>query len=188
MPPDSPRLADISFEPLCLQDIPLLYLWLAEPHVREFYAPAPRSREAIFQKYAARTEPTCATKAFVIRVATPIGYIQVYPLSDWPEYAALVGESNGVSVDLFIGEAGYLGRGWGRRILIKFLHEVAFPIFPGEKLCWISHDVPNTRARQASRAAGFRRTRTIMENGRRMELLVIARSRAKLMALKLGDR
>lgn len=51
--------------------------------------------------------------AFLIRAGVPIGHIQTYRVCDWPEYAAIIGEVGGISLDLFIGDAQFVGRGWG---------------------------------------------------------------------------
>lgn len=174
----SSQFSDVFFEPLERRHIPRLYQWRRQPHVREFYATTPLSRSEALRKYTARIDPASPTKAFLILAGRPIGYIQAYRLKDWPEYAAVVGEMQGISVDLFIGEADHIGCGWGPVILIKFLAEIGFPIFPDQELCWISHDLKNERARKASRAAGFQPVRTIVEDGTNKELLVLTRSEA----------
>lgn len=184
---DSPDYAVISFEPLKREHIGRLCQWREQPHVREYYSPLPISREAALEKYLPRLDPASPTKAFVIRTTIPIGYIQAYRLCDWPEYAAIVGEIDGISVDLFVGEESYVGCGWGRRTLIKFLTEVAFPIFPDQRVCWMSHDLGNERARRAARAAGFQPVRTILEDGKSKELLVLTRLQATITAQKFKN-
>jgi aminoglycoside 6'-N-acetyltransferase len=179
---DPVRYEGVSFEPLKAEHLGLINDWLGEPHVTEFYAPRQLQREAIYKKYLGRTDPASPTRAFLIRVEIPIGYIQTYRLCDWPEYAATIGEAGGISLDLFIGDPQFVGRGWGRRILLAFLNQVAFPLFPAETVCWISHDVGNHRALRASQAAGFQRVRQIVEDGTLKELSVVSRSDAVALA------
>jgi aminoglycoside 6'-N-acetyltransferase len=124
-------------------------------------------------------EHSSPTKAFIIHLGIPLGFIQAYRLRDWPEYAAEIGEPEGISLDLFIGELRFVGRGWGRVILLEFLLRVAFPTFPDEQHCWIAHDLRNDRARRASRGAGYKPVRTVVEAGSAKELLVLSRAGAR---------
>ena len=135
---DPVRYRNIGFEPLQEQDLPLMYCWLQEPHVREFYQrKGVSSWEETRDHYLELLVIDWPTKCFLSCVGRPIGYIQTYRVADYPDYAATIGEVAGISVDLFIGDADHLGIGWGRLILLKFLNEVAFPLFPGENVCWI---------------------------------------------------
>ena len=121
-------------------------------------------------------------------VRSPIGYIQTYRVADYPEYAATIDEVAGISVDLFIGDAEHLGIGWGRLILLKFLNEVAFPLFPGESVCWIYHEKLNQRALRASQAAGFRYVRDFIEDGNQKELLRLGKDECARLALSMATR
>lgn len=60
-------------------------------------------------------------------------------------------------------------------MLDQFLKQIAFPLFPTEKVCWIYHEKLNLRALRASKAAGFRHARDFTEDGDRKELLVLHR-------------
>jgi aminoglycoside 6'-N-acetyltransferase len=122
-----------------------MYAWLQVPHVREFYhrKPVP-SWEEMREEWVRRLDPDFPTKCFFSCVGgRPIGYIQTYRIQDYPDYAAMIVETDGISIDLFIGDSGSLGIGWGRLILLKFLDEVAFPLFQEEDVCWIYHDKRN---------------------------------------------
>lgn len=166
----------LRFEPLREQDLPGIYAWLQLPHVREFYHTKPLpSWQETRKQYLQRLDPAWPTKCFLIRADRAIGYIQTYRIADYPDYAATIGETEGISVDLFIGEPQYIGKGWGRLSLHRFINEVAFPLFPGEDVCWIYHDKLNQRALRASRAAGFRYVRDFIEDGSQRELLVFSK-------------
>lgn len=184
---DAVRYRSLSFEPLREQDLPRMYSWLREPHVREFYhrKPVP-SWEEMRKHYLQRLDPGWPTKCFLSCVGHPIGYIQTYRVADYPEYAAMIGEDKGISVDLFIGNATYLGIGWGRLILLKFLNEVAFPLFDGEDVCWIYHERLNHRALHASKAAGFQYVRDFPEEGDLKILLRLRKDEAAAASIELS--
>jgi RimJ/RimL family protein N-acetyltransferase len=186
---DQVRYRELSFEQLKEQDLPLIYSWLREPHVREFYhRKGVSSWEETRDHYRERLAIDWPTKCFLSCVGRPIGYIQTYRVADYPDYAATIDEVEGISVDLFIGDADHLGIGWGRLILVKFLNEVAFPMFPGENVCWIYHEKLNQRALRASQAAGFRYVRDFIEDGSRKELLRLTKEECARLVLSRVTR
>ena len=177
----------MQFEPLKKEDLPQLDSWLRLPHVREFYHKRPiPSWEEVRAEYLQRIHPNWPTRCFLSYVAgKPIGYVQTYRLADYPEYGRMIGEERGISLDLFIGDVEYMGKGWGPLILVKFLNEVAFPMFRTEETCWIYHDELNQRALHASQAAGFRFVRGFMEEGEPKELFAISRDESATRADEL---
>jgi hypothetical protein len=68
--------------------------------------------------------------------------------------------------------------------LLKFINDVAFPLFPRENVCWIYHDKLNHRALRASKAAGFQHVRDFVEDGSQKELLTLCKGESA----KLADR
>lgn len=183
---DPVRYRALRFEPLKEQDLAALYSWLQQPHVREFYhRKSVSSWDETCEHYLQRLKPGSPTKSFLGCVDAPIGYIQTYRVADYPEYAAAIGEIEGICVDLFIGDLQYLGRGWGRLMLLKFLNNVAFPLFPEEEVCWIYHEPLNRRALRASQAAGFRYVRDFLEEGDVKQLLTLRRDEAAALASRM---
>lgn len=183
---DLARYRSLSFEPFKDEDLPRIYRWRNSPHVREFYQRKPPTWEGVREKYIPRLRPDSPTKCFLVSAGDCMGCIQTYRVADWPEYAATIGQRTGISVDLFIGEAGYVGKGWGPLILVRFLRDVAFPLFPEENTCWIAHDKLNHRAIGASRAAGFRYVRDFVEEGIQHELLLIEKQDVARIPDRLG--
>jgi aminoglycoside 6'-N-acetyltransferase len=174
---DASQYRTLNFKPLKEEDLPVLYAWLQAKHVREFYhrKTVPSWKE-MHAEYIQRLDPDWPTRCFFsYSGVTPLGYIQTYRVEDYPEYGAMIGEDKGISLDLFIGDAALIGKGWGRLILLKFLRDVAFPMFCEEHVCWIYHDKQNHRALCASRAAGFRHVRSFTEDGDLKELLALNR-------------
>jgi hypothetical protein len=152
---DSVRYREIAFAPLRREDIPVIFAWLQQPHVLEFYCKKPAVWEETRTHYLQRLDPASPTKCFLVRSDRPFGYIQTYRIADYSLTASMLGETNGIGIDLFIGDPEYLATRWGRNMLLKFLNEIAFPLFPEENVCWIYHEAAKHRAMRASKAVGF---------------------------------
>jgi aminoglycoside 6'-N-acetyltransferase len=112
-----------------------------------------------------------------VSAGAPFAYLQCYRNVDYPDWAAIIGVNDGISVDLFIGEPAYLRRGFGRLILSEYLHRVAFPHFAGETRACIAHEPANTAALRCSQAVGFRPFHTFLEDG--VEMLLLTTERPK---------
>ncbi|MGE0525710.1 MAG: GNAT family N-acetyltransferase [Bdellovibrionales bacterium] len=140
-------MAEISFRRLNKQDFSLLHRWLNEPHMRSFYQRHPVSLEEVVEKYSPRVDGSVPTHCHIALVdGVPIGKIQCYRVADYPEYGKEIGASDGISVDLFIGEPSFLGRGMGKAMLTSYLETVAFTLFPDEVSCYICHERANAAA------------------------------------------
>jgi aminoglycoside 6'-N-acetyltransferase len=169
----------ITFRPMRADDLPRLHRWLNAPHLREFYQKAPISSaevEAEFGPDLRGEHPTFHHLALLS--GRPFGKLQCYRNLAYPDYAAEIGVSEGVSIDLFIGEAELIGRGVGRRMLRAYALEVALALHPGETRVFICHETANARARACSKAAGFTTLGSVIEAGRPSELLVLDKSSA----------
>ncbi len=85
-----------------------------------------------------------------------IGYLQTYIVDDLEPYK-VEGLSKGI--DLFIGDANFLGKGIGPKVINKFINEY---IFNDEKILnvCIDPEVRNTRAINAYKKVGFRHSNT----------------------------
>ena len=149
----------------------MLFGWLQQPHVREFY----QRDIPVWEEIRTQRLKRSLTRKFIVSAGQPIGFIQAWRIADSPDYTAPWGVATGISLDLLIGEPAFVGQGWGRRILISFLHEVAFPMFPQEDQCWILHDRRNERAMRASIAAGFRHSHDVAVHGHPHALLQLMR-------------
>ncbi len=166
----------LRFRPLAPRDFPLLARWLAEPHVRRFYQKTPVTPDEIASEYAPAVrgeEPSLCHLALL--EGTPYAYLQCYRNADYPDWAAIIGVPDGVSIDLYIGDPAFLHRGLGRAALAGYLSEVAFARFPGERRATIGHEPTNLSALRCSEAAGFRRIGTFVEDGIEMVLLATER-------------
>ena len=111
----------------------------------------------------------------VFHASAPFAYLQCYRNVDYPEWTAVIGEPEGVSIDLYIGDPAFLHRGLGRAALGGYLRRVAFARHPGERRAFIGHEPTNTLALCCSEAVGFRRLRPFIEDGIEMVLLAADR-------------
>jgi len=166
-------VAEISYRPLEAGDVPLMADWLNRPHLRRFYQHEPISQAGVAEKYGPRIRGEVPTfSSLALLDGAPLGYLQCYRVADWPEWQKTIGVEQGISIDLFVGEPELIGRGIGRRMLDGYVAQVAFPRFPDEQLCWIGHELENTRARACSASVGFSPVRQYDEDGARYVLLV----------------
>jgi aminoglycoside 6'-N-acetyltransferase len=169
-------LQEVDFRPVEETDLPLLAGWLAEPHVRRFYQKTPVTLEEVALEYGPavrREEPTACHLA--LSWGVPFAYLQCYRNADYPVWADIIGVNDGVSVDLFIGEPAYLGRGFGRATLGEYLWRVAFPFHPQETRAYIAHETTNLPALRCSEAVGFRPAGIFLEDG--VEMVLLAKER-----------
>jgi aminoglycoside 6'-N-acetyltransferase len=163
----------LMFSPLRAADLPILFEWLNRPHMRAYYQKTPTSLSEVATKFMPRIQGEFPTYDHIVSYeGKPLGKLQCYKNTDYPDYAREVDLHEGISVDLFIGEATMLGRGLGRRMLREYVTMVAFPLYPDESKCFICHELTNLPARACSRAAGFRPVREVAEGGIPSELLI----------------
>ncbi len=169
-------LPEIHFRSLTEDDFELLHTWLNQPLVREFYQKEAITLAEVDAHYRPRLSQQWPTRClFAMFQEEPFAYLQTYTLAAWPDYAALLQLDHGVSIDFYIGEPGYLGKGLGRAMLTQFLAQVLWVLYPAESRCYLAHTASNHRALNASKASGFRYLRDFIEEGQTMTLLVFAR-------------
>lgn len=164
----------LAFRPMTPEDLPLLYRWLNAPHMRDFYQKTPIALAEVEAEFMPDLRGKSATFHHIALLSgRPIGKLQCYRNLAYPDYAAEIGVSEGVSIDLFIGEAELIGRGVGRRMLRAYAFDFALPLHPGESKAFICHELANGRARGCSKAAGFKSLGVVVEAGQPSELLFL---------------
>jgi len=155
----------VRLRPLETTDLPLLHRWLNAPHLRRFYRKTPISLAEVRSKYLPLTRHDGPTRSHLALLdERPFGYLQGYRNESYPDYAAVIETTDGVSVDLFIGEETLLGRGLGVVMLRAYLLELR-RLFPDQSRVYILHDCENAAALACSRRAGFRQIREVIEDG-----------------------
>jgi aminoglycoside 6'-N-acetyltransferase len=151
----------ITFRPVEARDIPDLHRWRNEPHVMRWWYEDDDS-EPTYDVVARNYGPDHDDKEhrYIIEMdGRSIGYIQMYLLSDWPDYAALIQEQ-GAGIDLFIGEPDLVNKGVGTEVIDRFLQDVVFAD-PAIEQCVIDPEISNSAAVRAYTKAGFTPVRTV---------------------------
>jgi RimJ/RimL family protein N-acetyltransferase/ribosomal protein S18 acetylase RimI-like enzyme len=166
-----PRIEFRRFGP---DDFEQVFLWLLRPHVVRGYAVAPNSFMEMVAKFGPRTRDDNVVKAYLFSIeGRDAGYIQKYDVAAFEDYAALVGEGAGTAcIDFFIGEEADTGRGFGGRIIERFVKEIVFAD-PGVKACIAGPGEGNKASIRALEKAGFRRSRIVrIKDGEQSECIM----------------
>jgi len=152
----------IRFQKLRMADLPLMHKWLATDEVRQWYGKQDTSYQQVVEQYSPAINGQEPTDCFlIVYTDTPIGYIQTYKISDYPDYSQYLQVSDDAAgVDLFIGEVAYLHQGLGCLILKRFLREIVF-VNPAMGSCILGPEPQNKVAIRAYEKAGFRYLKTV---------------------------
>lgn len=181
----------ISFRPLRRSDFPLLHVWLNADHVRPgWYAPGTYPAggyplDALDRDYGPSADGEDPVAAFIIAYQqAPIGYVQSFRVADFPDYAGPFADdpadaATAASLDLFIGDPAYVGRGLGPLILGRFLRAVLF-VGDDVRSVLVNPDPANAAAIRAYEKAGFRHVKTITVPGQPKPSHVMRIDRADL--------
>ncbi len=153
----------IKFRLMTEQDLDLFFRWLHDPLLVEVWLMnRPMEYEEVVRKYLPRIEGKTPITCFIITLeGNPVGYIQSYLWRNFPEESSLMTpeERNSATFDMFIGESALRGKGFGTRIVSKFLDEILFKKYQVD-LCIGLTLVTNSRAIRSLEKAGFKRLRT----------------------------
>jgi RimJ/RimL family protein N-acetyltransferase len=158
------KTKDITFKKLKQNDLNLLRNWLNSPHVHEFYdKDKTNTVEDVEKRYAPKIKGEKPMDCyFVLFGDKPVGYIQKYFVNDWPELGdSLDYDDTVVSVDLFIGDSEYMGKGFGSLMLLEFIKQVVFAD-PKVTMCMIGPEPSNKRAIRAYEKVGFKHVQTLI--------------------------
>lgn len=151
------------FTPMTEQDLALMHRWINTPLLIDIWNDGKTvTLEEIRDKYLPRIDGTEPCQPYLILCDdVSIGYVQTYLWRDYPEYLPYLDtQEECSSLDVFIGEEAYQGRGIGPVMLRAFLREVVFAR-EGTESCIITPEVRNESALRAYEKAGFRRWRVV---------------------------
>jgi RimJ/RimL family protein N-acetyltransferase len=145
----------LGFRRLDAADLRLLHEWLQREHVRNWWSKHD-TYEEVGEHYLPAIDGREPTDLYLILLdERPIGFIQTYLVSDYPEHAALVQVGEHVAgVDLFIADAVLTGKGVGSEVLSAFTQEVVFAR-DTTIACVADPDVRNAASIRAFEKAGF---------------------------------
>lgn len=164
----------MTFLPLQEKHFPLLLEWLETPHVKAWWDQDVHwTMELVKEKYGCYVKEfkrlTLSDKiiekpmhAFIMCVdGVEVGYIQYYSAYDFPReqgYELKGLPSSLASIDVFIGEASFIGKGFGPLLMEAFLDEHVFKEF---EAVFVDPDTANLHAIRAYEKAGFQQVHTI---------------------------
>jgi RimJ/RimL family protein N-acetyltransferase len=168
----------IRFRPLEAEDLRLVHEWLQRPHVQPWWKDR-ETYEEVAEHYLPSIEGTDPTDLYLALLdELPISFVQTYLVSDYPDYAALIGVGEGVAgVDLLIGDEELTGQGIGSEILRRFVDEVVFAR-PATIGCVADPDVRNVASIRAFEKAGFRVVREFLDPEDEQMHALVRRDRA----------
>lgn len=146
----------INFRPLTKADFELFALWLGKPHVHRWWR-EPATVEHVEKEYGACTDGDFTTRVYVVQDNDkPIGIIQSFRLADYPDEDRSYPFRGAISIDYFIGDETYIGRGYGARMIRLFIDTVACEQYPDATGVATSAEVENLASVGALRKAGFK--------------------------------
>jgi RimJ/RimL family protein N-acetyltransferase len=104
-------------------DLPDLARWRQAPHVERWWtADGAPSMENVTAQYAPEIDGMTPTRLWIAEVnGRSVGFVQDYRIKDYPEYAVLGPDPEAVGLDYAIGEASWVGRGLGTRVVWAWL-------------------------------------------------------------------
>ena len=117
----------VRFRPLDRGDFPLVAQWLAAPHVAAWWRQE-HSLVAVEAEYGPVVDGLDPTEVAIVQDDDcPIGLIQRYRLTDYPEWERAipggVSPEDGVGIDYLIGDATRIGRGLGGQIIAAYVED-----------------------------------------------------------------
>jgi len=145
-------MKSLVFKPLKESDIDMLYHWLCLPHVAQRWGGVPEYPK-VLNKYLRYIGSDYVFPFIIYDKDKAIGYIHYYFANRvgkgwWPN-----AKPGTVGIDIFIGETGYIGKGYGKKILEKFLKVIS----QDQKIKKVIVDVApdNARAKACYEKVGF---------------------------------
>jgi aminoglycoside 6'-N-acetyltransferase len=159
----------IAFEPLKQTHFELLYQWMQEPHVKEWwgdnrvwtYQDIVKKYESYVQGYKWERELSKPIKGYIFYIDNKAGgYIQYYNAYDFERGTSIIEESHIkkifpslAALDFYIGNQILLGKGLGTFVVRRFMEDHVFKAFDA---CMVDPDARNLRALITYQNAGFK--------------------------------
>lgn len=107
------------FRPLTRDDLPLVRLWLTQPHVARWWGPVDDEMAAIGTIFA---DPHVEAYLMLLD-GRPVGYFQHYDPNAEAGHPFRGEPAGTLGVDLSIGEADLIGQGHGSSFIRTFVHQ-----------------------------------------------------------------
>lgn len=149
-------MEELYFEPLNKIHFSFIHDWYNKPHVQAFYSLRDWTSEEVQKKLTPYLNDENPMNCFVVyHSGQPIGYIQSYPLKDYPwenQDLPKIIEENAAGIDFFIADENYLGKGIGFQIINNFLEQFIWPFY---QYCMADPDIRNDASIRLLKKCGF---------------------------------
>jgi aminoglycoside 6'-N-acetyltransferase len=135
-----------AMRPMTEGDFPDVTRWVNTPHVARWWDEH-RSPEQVAAYYGPGIRGDDAVRYWIWEVnGRSVGLCQDYRIADHPEYALLCGRPDAIGYDYVIGEAPFVDRGLGTKLLWVFLRDIVVPAYDGVRELFAAPDHRNTRS------------------------------------------
>jgi aminoglycoside 6'-N-acetyltransferase len=135
-----------AMRPMSEGDLPDLVRWINAPHVARWWDQH-RSPEQVAAHYGPGIRGEDAVRYWVWEVnGRSVGFSQDYRIADHPEFALLCGRPDAIGFDYVIGEAAFVDRGLGTRLLWVYLRDIVVPAYDGSGELFAAPDHRNARS------------------------------------------
>lgn len=155
------------FEPLTRKHFKILYQWLQNPHVQNWW-----DSEINWDDFEMRHDAMIANPLVFPHIVyidkTPIGYINYWFVEEDPDFKPHF-TVNTVGTDQFIGVPELTGKGIGAEFIRKFTDELLLK--PNIELVITDPEPQNINAIRAYEKAGFKKTKIMITSEGNVQLL-----------------
>lgn len=143
----------IEFRKFTEEDIEKVVYWIFQPHVLDVWDSAQGvSKDVIEEKYKNRLDDD-SIETYIITVDDiDIGLIQTYLIDNQADFGLLQETAKGI--DLYIGNPDYVNKGYGTRVMNRFIKDHVFSD-PNVLYACIDPELSNERAIRVYEKTGF---------------------------------
>ena len=136
----------LALRPMTEGDLADVTRWVNAPHVARWWD-GRRAPEQVAARYLPGIRGADAVRYWVWEVnGRSVGFSQDYRIADHPEFALLCGAPDAIGFDYVLGEASFVGRGLGTRLLWVFLRDLVVPAYDGVSEVFAAPDHRNARS------------------------------------------
>ena len=135
-----------AMRPMTEGDLPAVTRWINTPHVARWWDEH-RSPEQVAAYYGPGIRGEDAARYWIWEVnGRSVGFSQDYRIADHPEFSLLCGRPDAIGFDYVIGEAAFVDRGLGTKLLWVFLRDIVVPSYDGTRELFAAPDHRNARS------------------------------------------
>jgi len=146
-----------TFQQFQKKDIPLLFKWLALPHVAEWWRET-RDYKKFETKYSKRTDDESIGQFLICHKEKSIGYISWYNAKECPFRNETFPDPT-YGFDILIADQNYFGKGYGDVVIKQFIDEKIMPMNP--KKIIVDPEIANKKAIHVYQKVGFKKIKQV---------------------------